>query len=164
MAPLRTLLVIFSVTSSVIAASRRTCTVPNGDGTTDDSPAILKVFQECNTNSSIIFSSGVKYNAWSPMSWNGLSRLYSAERWSYADVLLLAEDVVIELHGSLHLPNNIAAVQAKVKMNKNPGSSWIYIQGTDVSLIGENSKSVDHGSFHGYGQQWWDIGQKVICV
>ena len=79
-------------------------------------------------------------------------------------MLLFTEDVVIELNGSLHLPNNIAAVQAKVQANKNPGSSWIDIQGTDVSLIGENSKSVDHGSFHGYGQQWWDIRQKVICV
>ena len=163
MAPLLSLLVIFSVTSSVIATSR-TCTVPNGDGTTDDSPAILKVFQECNTDSTIIFSSGVKYNTWSPMYWNNLSRLHTVERWSHTDVLLFAEDVVIELNGSLHLPNNIAAVQAKVKTNKNPDKSWIYIQGTDVSLIGENSNNLDHGAFYGYGQQWWDIGQKVSCV
>ena len=77
---------------------------------------------------------------------------------------LFVENVVIELNGSLHLPNNIAAVQAKVKADKNPNSSWFYIQGTDVSLIGQNSQSLDGGSFYGYGQQWWAAGQKVSYV
>ena len=86
MAPLLSLLVILGATSSVIAASRKTCTVPHGDGKTDDSPAILKVFQDCNTNSNIIFSSGVMYNTWSPMYWKGLSTLHSVERWSHIDV------------------------------------------------------------------------------
>ena len=79
-------------------------------------------------------------------------------------MLIFAADVVIELNGSLHIPKNIAAVQAKVKANKNPDSSWIYIQGTDVSLIGQDSNSLDDGSFYGYGQQWWDIRQRVSCV
>jgi len=76
---------------------------------------------------------------------------------------LSAADVIIDLKGSLHLPNDIAAVQAKVRSNTNPGSSnkpWFYIKGKDVSLIGQGGDS-PAGSFYSYGQQWWDIIQKV---
>ena len=83
MIPLLSLLVLFSATTSAIAASRKTCTVPHGDGKTDDSPAILKVFKECSTSSNIVFSSGVKYNVWSTMKWGDLSKLDSVERWPY---------------------------------------------------------------------------------
>jgi hypothetical protein len=79
MAPFLSLLVLFGATGLAFAASRKECTVPRGDDSTDDSPAILKTFQECNTNSTIIFSSGVKYNAWSTMSWSNLSPLHSFE-------------------------------------------------------------------------------------
>jgi hypothetical protein len=68
--------------------------VPPGDGKTDDSPAILKVFQECNTDSNIIFSSGVKYNAWSPMYWGDLSTSNSVERRAHTEACLSAENVV----------------------------------------------------------------------
>ena len=68
---------------------------------------------------------------------------------------------MIELNGSLHLPNNIADVQAKVKKNTNGGKGWIYIDGTDVSLIGPGTGDDSAGSFYGYGQQWWDAIQKV---
>lgn len=67
------LLVLFFATSPSFVLSRKQCVVPHGDGTTDDSPAILKVFQDCNTFSNITFSSNRKYNAWSPMSWSNLS-------------------------------------------------------------------------------------------
>ena len=56
----------------------KTCTVPHGNG--DDSPAIMKAFQDCKTDSTIVFSKGVKYNAWSPMSWSGLSAWCAVER------------------------------------------------------------------------------------
>lgn len=71
------LLVLIFATSPSFAACRKNCVVPPGDGKTDDSPAILKVFQECNTNSVITFTSGVKYNVWSPMDWSNLSNWYS---------------------------------------------------------------------------------------
>jgi hypothetical protein len=75
--------------------------------------------------------------------------------------------VVIELNGSLHLPNNITEVQTKVATSTNPGSTkpWFHIQGKNVSLLGKRGESIDCcGSFHGYGQQWWDIGERVSGV
>ena len=70
--------------------------------------------------------------------------------------------MVIWLKGSLHLPKDIGEVQAKVRSNKNPGSSnkpWFYIEGTNVFLIG--GKGDDSGAFYGYGESWWAATQKV---
>ncbi|CAG7850819.1 Probable exopolygalacturonase C; AltName: Full=Galacturan 1,4-alpha-galacturonidase C; AltName: Full=Poly(1,4-alpha-D-galacturonide)galacturonohydrolase C; Flags: Precursor [Serendipita indica DSM 11827] len=123
----------------------KTCVVPHKDGQ-DDSPEIVKVFQQCNKNAQIVFKEGVDYNMWSPMSWVNLS------------------GVTISLNGNLHLPNNITAVQQKVATNPNPPSNyaipWIYIQGSNVYLKGSSSKK--GGAFHGYGQQWWDIGNRTL--
>ena len=59
----------------------------------------------------------------------------------------------------MHLPNDIAAVQAKVKSNKKP--AWFYIDGSNVSLIGSIGGDSNFGSFCSYGEQWWAISQKV---
>jgi hypothetical protein len=88
MSPLLSLLFLFFSASPSFAVLKKECIVPYGDGKTDDSPAILQTFQKCNENSVIIFSKGVKYNAWSPMYWKDLSTWYVVERASsYSNVL-----------------------------------------------------------------------------
>ena len=159
MSLLLSLLALLFATSPSFA---KTCTVSHGNGNTDDSPAIMKAFQDCKSDSTIVFSSGVKYNAWSPMNWSGLSAWCAVERPAHTQMFSSAENVVIQLDGSLCLPNNIAAVQAKVQSNKNPGNKpWFYIDGTNVQLIGAGGNSPDSGSFQSYGQQWWAIKQQV---
>lgn len=41
---------------------------------------------------------------------------------------------------------------------------WFYIHGSDVTIVG--SKDPEWGAFHGFGQQWWDVGNRVrlICL
>ena len=78
-----------------------------------------------------------------------------------AHTLLSADDVVIELNGSLHLPDSISAVQNIVKAKKTIGGSWIRIKGTNVRLIGKDDPDWAYGSIWGYGEQWWKAGQKV---
>ncbi|KIM29881.1 glycoside hydrolase family 28 protein [Serendipita vermifera MAFF 305830] len=127
------------------SSNTKKCKVPH-TANADDAPAIVQVFKDCNVNSEITFQKNVAYNAWSPMKWDNLT------------------NVVINIEGSIHLPNNITAVQQKVASNPNPPSSyaipWIYIQGSYVQLKG--SSSDDGGAFHGYGQQWWDIGNRTL--
>jgi hypothetical protein len=77
---LLSLLVLFGATSSALA---KRCEVQHGDDSSDDSPAILKAFQSCNTDSEIVFTSGVNYNAWTPMSWNNLCALHSLQEKPY---------------------------------------------------------------------------------
>ncbi|KAG6865308.1 hypothetical protein C0991_003610 [Blastosporella zonata] len=58
----------------------------------------------------------------------------------------------------------MAVVQAAINVTKNQPSTyatpWFYIHGTDVSLIG--SDNFKWGRFNGYGQQWWNIGNRIL--
>lgn len=36
---------------------------------------------------------------------------------------------------------------------------WFYFHGEDISIIG--TQNPKWGQFNGYGQQWWDIGNRV---
>ncbi|KIM28546.1 glycoside hydrolase family 28 protein [Serendipita vermifera MAFF 305830] len=122
---------------AVVQATNNNCIVPHTPNA-DDSPAIMEVFGRCSVNKTIVFSAGVAYNAWTPMRWTGLS------------------NVNINVKGSLHLPNNITDVQAKVvtAYGTVTPAPWFYIQGTNVHLTGSESDGA--GALHGYGQQWWD--------
>lgn len=65
----RTTLVTLALAAT--AAAQKECVVPHGDGG-DDSPAILKTFQDCNENAVIRFEQA-NYTAYTPMTWDGLS-------------------------------------------------------------------------------------------
>ncbi|PFH47436.1 glycoside hydrolase family 28 protein [Amanita thiersii Skay4041] len=120
------------------------CTVSHSNGS-DDSPAILQAFKMCATDSMITFERA-NYSAYTPITLSNL------------------KNVTIFLNGNLNLPNNITEVQQKVNTTSNRPSTyatpWFYIQGTDVQIIG--SEDFEWGRFHGFGQQWWDIGNRTL--
>ncbi|KAG9217737.1 hypothetical protein CCMSSC00406_0003574 [Pleurotus cornucopiae] len=136
------LLVSLSSIASVHAAE---CTVKHSDNGTDDSPSILQAFQECAIDSTITFESA-NYSAHTPVSLTGL------------------RNVTVFLNGNLNLPNNISQVQHEINVTQNTPSTyatpWFYIEGSDVQIIG--SDDFEWGRFHGFGQQWWDIGNRIL--
>lgn len=109
------------------------CVVPSSNGTRDDSPAIAKVFAQCATDSIIVFQEGVDYNVFQPIKAENLS------------------NVEIRMHGNLHLPQNISAVQEIVKAGN---SYWFTLEGPRVDWTG--SEDINHGWINSYGQAWWD--------
>ncbi|KDR74055.1 hypothetical protein GALMADRAFT_212234 [Galerina marginata CBS 339.88] len=121
------------------------CTVAHsGDDSTDDSSSILKAFTDCASDSVITFQQA-NYSAYTPVSLTNL------------------KNVTILLNGNLNLPNNISRVQHEINVTLNQPSTyatpWFYIQGTDIQLIG--SDEAEWGRFHGFGQQWWDVGNRL---
>lgn len=66
------LLVVFVAAAHALSA-HSDCVVPHTPNE-DDSPAIMEVFRRCNVDSTITFSRGVAYNAWTPMKWQNLSK------------------------------------------------------------------------------------------
>ncbi|KAG9033790.1 hypothetical protein FS837_002384 [Tulasnella sp. UAMH 9824] len=125
---------------------KKTCKVPYAGKNKDSSPGILDTFTKCSSNAIIEFEEPYTYHAWTPMSWLNLS------------------NVDIQLNGNLDLPNDIATVQQKINSTSNQPSTyatpWFYIHGSNVNLIG--SKKKNYGQFQGHGQQWWDIGQRIL--
>ncbi|KAL5365719.1 putative exopolygalacturonase C [Aspergillus floccosus] len=109
------------------------CIVPSSNGTSDDSPAIAKVFAQCATDSVIVFQEGVDYNVFQPIKAKNLS------------------NVEIRMHGNLHLPQNISAVQEIVKAGN---SYWFTLEGPRVDWTGP--EDINHGWINSYGQAWWD--------
>jgi hypothetical protein len=72
------LVLLASVLAAAVDAktnSTSNCVVPHTPNA-DDSPAIMEVFGRCNANSTIVFSAGVEYNAWTPMRWTNLCAYY----------------------------------------------------------------------------------------
>ncbi|KAH8823855.1 putative endopolygalacturonase [Flagelloscypha sp. PMI_526] len=127
-------------------APRKTCYIPfHPDPKVDDSPSILSTFQKCATNSEIIFARH-NYSAYTPISMTGLS------------------NVIVHIEGNLLLPKNQTEVQVKINTTLNQPSTyatpWFYFQGQDITIIG--SKDKKWGAFHGFGQQWWDIGNRIL--
>jgi hypothetical protein len=72
--------------------------------------------------------------------------------------------VTVHIEGNLLLPNNITAVQHAINTTQNQPSTyatpWFYIHGEEVSIYGSNQSQ--WGAFHGFGQQWWDIGNRTL--
>lgn len=140
-----TLLAALAISSVVHASPRKTCTVKHVKGQ-DDTPRILDAFSKCARDATIIFKEGTDYNAWTPVQFHGLS------------------SVKILVQGNIHLPSDMTIVQARINVTTNPKSSyatpWFYFQGNSVEIVG--SKKRDWGQFQGYGQQWWDIGNRIL--
>ncbi|KAF9444955.1 glycoside hydrolase family 28 protein [Macrolepiota fuliginosa MF-IS2] len=120
------------------------CTVAHS-ATEDDSPSILKAFTDCQVDSVITFSKA-NYSASTPVSLTGL------------------KNVTVHLNGNLLLPQNVSAVQHSINTTLNQPSTyatpWFYIQGEDVSIIG--SDDPEWGAFHGFGEQWWNVGNRIL--
>lgn len=89
MAALRSTLIWLSFS---IAAWSKVCTVlPQGNGN-DSSPAILQAFQECASDSTIIFQGGIDYVVYNPVAAN-------------------LSNVTIQVDGNIHLSQNITHMQ-----------------------------------------------------
>ncbi|KAG7087713.1 hypothetical protein E1B28_013660 [Marasmius oreades] len=142
LAALTTIVVFFLSTFAVHAAE---CVVDANNNGADDSEHILQAFDSCKENSVIRFQQ-TNYSAHTPVSLTGL------------------KNVTIHLDGNLNLPNNISQVQQAINVTKNQPSTyatpWFYFSGEDVSLIG--SDNPEWGRFNGFGQRWWDIGNRTL--
>ncbi|KAF8064192.1 pectin lyase fold/virulence factor [Lyophyllum atratum] len=145
---LAALILALAAVSTPIDAGKphlKKCIVKHNKNGEDDSDHILKAFKDCQKDSVIEFQR-VDYNAHTPITLSGL------------------ENVVVHLNGNLNLPKDIATVQRAINVTLNQPSTyatpWFYIHGSDVSIIG--SKDFEWGRFNGYGQQWWDIGNRVL--
>ncbi|KAH9842792.1 pectin lyase fold/virulence factor [Rhodofomes roseus] len=118
------------------------CVIPSlyasSNATADDSPAIQAAFTECAQNSVIVFSEGVDYNVYSPITAKNLS------------------NVAIVVQGNLHLPQNISYVQSIVNGTSYAAGTgyWFTFSGPQVDFIG--SDNVTTGWIYSYGQAWWD--------
>ncbi|KAJ7185899.1 pectin lyase fold/virulence factor [Mycena filopes] len=127
------------------AAPRPTCTVAHTPGG-DDSPSIVAAIAACTNNATILFQSGVEYNAFTPVQF------------------ALGQDVTIQLLGNLNLPANITQVQAAVT-GKAYRSAWFLVTSTGpgVSLSGPTTASarLKGGFIKSYGQAWWDAKQQT---
>jgi hypothetical protein len=114
------------------------CTIPStyvsSNGQADDSSAIDLALAKCSRDATIVFSEGVDYNVFKPVSRN-------------------LNNVAIEMRGNLHLPQNITLVQSIVKSKKS-STSWFKLSGSSVDYIG--TANVNNGWINSYGQQWWD--------
>ncbi|KAJ6526620.1 pectin lyase fold/virulence factor [Mycena vulgaris] len=121
------------------------CTVKHNRNGADDSVNILKAFMDCSTNSIITFLPA-NYSVYTPITLAGLN------------------NVVIYLNGNLLLPNNITKVQHEINITTNQPSTyatpWFYFHGSNVQLIG--STNFEWGRFYGFGQHWWDLGNRTL--
>ncbi|KAF9892926.1 hypothetical protein FE257_000518 [Aspergillus nanangensis] len=127
-------LALCSRADSPIPARTHHCIVRSSNSTTtDDSPAVSQAFARCATDSIIIFPEGANYNIFHPIQATNLS------------------NVEIRMHGNLHLPQNITAVQSIVQSGT---SSWFEISGPRVDWTGPPSPN--NGWINSYGQAWWD--------
>ncbi|KAJ7581561.1 pectin lyase fold/virulence factor [Mycena floridula] len=138
-------LLLLTLTAPFLGVQAAECTVSRNVNGSDDSHFILQAFTDCASDSVITFSKA-NYSALTPVSLTGL------------------KNVTIMLNGNLNLPNNISAVQQAINVTKNQPSTyatpWFYFAGTDVKLIG--SDDFEWGRFNGFGQQWWDLGNRTL--
>ena len=145
---LRFLSAVALLSNSVFAqTSSQTCTVTSryaeSNGTIDDSPAIASAFAECASGGTIVFSEGVDYNVFLPVSATNLS------------------DVTIQMLGNLHLPQNVTAMQELYNTTTAVSGStnlyWFTFQGPGIQYVG--SPNVTTGWINSYGQAWVSKGQ-----
>jgi len=122
----------------------QTCTIASqyaaSNGTADDSPAIASAFAQCADGGTILFSEGVDYNVFSPVSATNLS------------------NVKIQVYGNLHLPQNVTAMQELFNTTTAASGSsnlyWFTLQGPGISF--EGTSNITTGWINSYGQGWWD--------
>jgi len=125
----------------------QTCKIPSkyasSNGTADDSPAIASAFAICANGGTIVFSEGVDYNVFTPISALNLSH------------------ATIEVYGNLHLPQNVTAVQALFNETTYASGStnlyWFSFQGPGIKYVG--TPNVTTGWINSYGQAWWDANK-----
>ncbi|KAH9828920.1 glycoside hydrolase family 28 protein [Teratosphaeria destructans] len=131
-------------TAQALSSPKSRCTIPSqyaaSNGKADDSPAIAAAFAECATDATITFVEGTDYNVFTPIKATNLS------------------NVRIEVFGNLHLPQDIASVQALVNRTEQASGStdlhWFTFVGRDIDYIG--SAKANSGWINSYGQAWWD--------
>ncbi|KAH8703608.1 pectin lyase fold/virulence factor [Talaromyces proteolyticus] len=128
------------VEASLAHARPKRCVVPSkhasSHGQADDSAAVTETFARCSLNSTIIFSEGVDYNIFTPISATNLS------------------NVEIQVQGNLHLPQNITAIQTLVNATSSKSLTWFKFAGSYIDYVG--SPNVTTGWINSYGQAWWD--------
>jgi polygalacturonase len=120
------------------------CIIPSkyasSKGTADDSAAISSAFAKCAKDSTIVFSEGVDYNVFNPISSTNLS------------------NVEIHMYGNLHLPQNVTYVQEIFNRTINATYAtslyWFKFAGPNINYIGTHN--VTDGWIYSYGQAWWD--------
>ncbi|KAF9006976.1 pectin lyase fold/virulence factor [Cyathus striatus] len=121
------------------------CTVERNNDGSDDSQLILKAFTDCAVDSTITFQRA-NYSAYTPITLSNL------------------KNITVYLNGNLNLPSNISRIQEQINITLNQPSTyatpWFYIHGEDVTIIG--SDDFDWGRFNGFGQQWWDVGNRIL--
>ena len=134
------------LTNSVFAqtspGSSQTCTITSqyveSNGTIDDSPAIASAFAQCASGGTIVFSEGVDYNVFTPVSASNLS------------------DVTIQVLGNLHLPQNVTAMQELYNTTTAASGStnlyWFTFQGPGIQFVG--NPNITTGWINSYGQAW----------
>ena len=130
--------------SALSQSSAQTCTIASqyasSNGTLDDSPAIAAAFAQCANSGTVVFSEGVDYNVFTPISATNLS------------------GTTIQMYGNLHLPQNVTAVQELFNDTTYASGStslyWFVLQGPGIKYVG--SSNVTSGWINSYGQAWWD--------
>lgn len=126
-----TVLIGFSVIPSKYISS---------NGSADDSPAVAAAFARCSSDSVIVFSEGVDYNIFTPISAKNLS------------------NVAIQMQGNLHLPQNVTAVQNLVNASNaltySSALYWFTFAGPSIDYVG--TSNVSNSWINSYGQAWWD--------
>ncbi|KAF2097651.1 pectin lyase-like protein [Rhizodiscina lignyota] len=133
-------LFVILVSSTSPPSYSKSCVIPSkyssSNGTADDSSAIATAFAECSTDAVITFSEGVNYNVYQPISAKNLS------------------NVVIEIYGNLHLPQNISVVQTYVNATSTGTLYWLTFWGPSINFVG--TANISNGWINSYGQGWWD--------
>jgi hypothetical protein len=121
----------------------KTCIVPSNyissNGTADDSEAVACAFASCSRDAVIVFSEGVDYNIFQPVTATNLS------------------NVGIHMRGNLHLPQNITAIQGLVNETSDTYATalyWFKFAGPDIDYV--STDNVSSGWINSYGQAWWD--------
>jgi galacturan 1,4-alpha-galacturonidase len=115
-------------------SSRYTCTVPASDDGSDDAPAIVAAFEECNNGGNVIFSN-TTYNIQTPMNTTGLNDVHV----DVYGTLLWSTDIDYWLNNSMPIGF------------QNQSTVWFF-GGNDVVLDGHGVGTID-----GNGQVWYDF-------
>ncbi|KUJ07419.1 pectin lyase-like protein [Mollisia scopiformis] len=122
----------------------KACVIPSqyisSNGSADDSPAVAAAFAKCSRDSVIVFSERVDYNIFTPISAGNLS------------------NVAILMHGNLHLPQDVVAVQNLVNASNaltySSALYWFTFAGPNIDYVGTSNVSTSW--INSYGQAWWD--------
>lgn len=141
---------LLSVVFGTLAASDsspariKACVIPSKylswNGSADDSPAVAAAFAKGLSNSVIIFSEGVDYNIFAPISTKNLSNF------------------AIQMQGNPHLPQNATAIQNLLNacnaLTYSTALYWFTFASPSIDCVGPSN--VSNSWINSYGQAWWD--------